>query len=412
MAKMNRKSFLLMVVAVATVLSGGGYLLYQLIDRPPRAVHMTYFSYTSAEVDSLRDLSSDLKMSIDDVFEWEDTLFDLVSDQRITRSAAKNMLAYLVVAQRDAAYLSHKVHHEFRGSIDPISREVACIFLSHVCQEIPVETDAYSERLTAIVLPKIVAKIRAAESNTKAYEMRSEDQYWDYGNPKVVSQETWLIDPLKSYRTQPPPEFGSDADLAQVQMVKDALDNITDDQILAVLRWSGGPYTVGTNALWPELATKYMRRTGFSDLAQALKIRSVLLMTVIDTRIVVDDSKYTYLVKRPATRLGPDDPLYTIMPTDDSPSYPSTSMVVAAAAATIMSYYFPENTDGWNDVAKQIGDSRVWSGIHYPMDPEQGATLGRQVGLDSLRIAEPLDSIDYEPIYEDYAFQPGTAGLG
>ncbi len=412
MVKMNRKSFLLVVVAVAAVLSGGGYVLYQSIDQPPRAVHLTYFTYTSDELDSLRDLSSDRKMSIDDLFDWEDTLFDLVSDQRITRSSAKNMLAYLVVAQRDAAYLSSNVHQEFRGSIDPVSRDVACLFIPEVCQEIPVETDAYSERLTAIVLPKIEARILAAKNNTRAYEMRSEDQYWDNGKPKVVSQETWLIDSPEGYRIAPPPEIGSEADMAQVQMVRDALDNITDDQILAVLRWSGGPYTIGTNALWPELATKYMRRTGFSDLAQALKIRSVLMMTVIDTRIAVDDSKYTYLVKRPAPRLGTDDPLYTIMPTVDSPSYPSTSMVVATAAATIMSFYFPENTDEWNTFAKEIGDSRVWSGIHYPMDPERGASLGRKVGLESLRIAEPMSSLNFDPSYEDYLFQPGIAGPG
>ena len=248
------------------------------------------------------------------------------------------------------------------------------------------------------------ARISEAKGETKTYEMKPGDRYWDNGEPKVVSQKTWLIDSPEEVRVPAPPEYGSDEDKIQVQMVRDALENITDDQILAVLRWSGGPYTIGTNALWLELATKYMRRTGFRDLARALKIRSVLMMTVMDARVAVDDSKFTHLVKRPSTRFDDDDPLYTTPL--DSPTYPSTSMVVASASATIMSYYIPENTDEWNAVAKEIGDSRVWSGIHFPMDPEQGAILGRRVGLESLRRAEPIDGIEFQPNYEDYVFHP------
>jgi len=114
----------------------------------------------------------------------------------------------------------------------------------------------------------------------------------------------------------------------------------------------------------------------------------VLMMTVWDTRFAVDDSKFTHWVERPATRFGTDDPIYTIMDTPDSPGYPSDSMAVASASATILSHCIPENTDEWNAVAKEIGDSRVWSGVHYPMDVEQGIILGRRVGLESLMSAE------------------------
>ena len=304
MAKKNRRVITYTAIAVI-VLAGGlaGYLIYYLHSSPPP--YPTYFTYTSDELDSLRKLSSDRRMSIDDLFGWEDTLFDLVSEEKIEKKPAKKLLAYLVVAQTDAAYLSSKVQHEFRGSIDPVSREVACLFIPDVCQEIPVETDAYSELLAEIVLRKVEARISEANGETKTYEPRPGDRYWDNGEPKVLSQKTWLIDSPGTYRVPAPPEHGSDADENQVQMVRDAVENITDDQIVAVLRWSGGPYTIGTNALWPELATKYMRRTGFSDLARALKIRSVLMMTVLDTRAAVDDSKFTHRMKRPPHEVRP-----------------------------------------------------------------------------------------------------------
>lgn len=388
MAKKNGK--VIVYAAIAAIVLIGGLAGYLFLKPPPPPPYPTYFTYTSDELDSLRKLSSDRRMSIDDLFEWEDMLFDLLSERKIEKGSVKKILPYLVVAQRDGAYLSSNIHHEFRGSIDPVSREVACIFIPDVCQEIPVETDAYSELLAEIVLRKVEARISEAESEIKIYKPRLGDQYWSPsdGEPMEVVQKTWLIDSPGKFRVPEPPETGSDADEIQVQMVRDALSNITDDQRLAVFRWAGGRYTVGTTGLWLEEATKYMRKTGFSDLVRALMIRSVLMMTVLDTRAAVDDSKFSHLVKRPYTRFDIDDPLRTIMDTPKNPGYPSVSMAVASASATILSHCIPENTDEWNATAKEIGDSRVWSGVHYPMDVEQGIILGRRVGLESLMSTE------------------------
>ena len=74
MAKKNRKVIVYTAIA-AIVLIGGlsGYLILRPPNPPPYA---TYFTYTSDELDSLRELSSDKRVSIDDLFAWEDMLFD------------------------------------------------------------------------------------------------------------------------------------------------------------------------------------------------------------------------------------------------------------------------------------------------------------------------------------------------
>ena len=154
------------------------------------------------------------------------------------------------------------------------------------------------------------------------------------------------------------------------------------------LRWSGGPGTKGARAHWLDLATKHMRETGFSDIGRALMIRSVLQMTVSDSWAAANDSKYTHLVKRPFARAEPDNPIYTVMPTPKGPAYPSTSTSIAWASATVMAHYFPDRTDEWTAIADEIGNSRVWSGVHFPMDVEQGVILGRQVALEGLLQAE------------------------
>ena len=106
MAKKNRK--VIVYTGIAAIALVMGYLSLKAIDidllrtlRPSPPHYPTYFTYTSDELASLRKLSSDTMMSIDDLFEWEDTLFDLVSDEKISRGQAKKMLVYLVVAQRE-----------------------------------------------------------------------------------------------------------------------------------------------------------------------------------------------------------------------------------------------------------------------------------------------------------------------
>ena len=168
-------------------------------------------------------------------------------------------------------------------------------------------------------------------------------------------------------------------------MVKNALTNVTSKQRAAVIRWSGGPGTKGSTAHWLDLSTKHMRDTNFDDLARALMIRSVLQMAVWDARAAGNDSKYTHLALRPFARVDENDPIYTGMPTPSSPSHPSTSTTIAKAAATVMSHYFPERTEEWMSIAEEIGNSRVWSGVHFPADVKQGHILGARVALANVQ---------------------------
>ncbi|MGH2374189.1 MAG: phosphatase PAP2 family protein, partial [bacterium] len=105
-------------------------------------------------------------------------------------------------------------------------------------------------------------------------------------------------------------------------------------------------------------------------------------MTIADAVIAVFDSKYTYWVKRPFMM---DRSIRTVMPTPNHPSYPAGHSTLSAAAATILSHYFPEATDTWQALAREAGLSRVWGGIHFPMDNEQGLILGDRVAREAIR---------------------------
>ena len=109
-------------------------------------------------------------------------------------------------------------------------------------------------------------------------------------------------------------------------------------------------------------------------LEKILLLRSVLAMTLADTEIAAMDSKYTYWVKRPFMR---DNTILTFMPTPNHPSYPSEHAAIAGAGAAFLETFFPQ--ERWAALSREAANSRIWSGIHFPMDAEKGLALGREI---------------------------------
>jgi len=52
---------------------------------------------------------------------------------------------------------------------------------------------------------------------------------------------------------------------------------------------------------------------------------------------------------------------------------------------------FPDRQGRYSAMARQAGESRIYAGIHYPMDVEQGFVIAKQVASRSLDIGIPTD---------------------
>jgi PAP2 superfamily len=59
------------------------------------------------------------------------------------------------------------------------------------------------------------------------------------------------------------------------------------------------------------------------------------------------------------------------------PAYPSGHSTYAAAASEILSYFFPDFTGEFDDLADNAGLARLWAGIHWRSDHTAGQLLGR-----------------------------------
>jgi undecaprenyl-diphosphatase len=130
---------------------------------------------------------------------------------------------------------------------------------------------------------------------------------------------------------------------------------------------------VGTlGAVWIAIALLLVfawRRFGVLVVTAASVAIADLLATLLKS--VID-------VERPSTRYTSPHPLVSA-PHDHS--FPSGHAATSFAGATVLSTYAPRYWPAWFLLAAAIAFSRVYVGVHYPLDVIVGAVLGVAVAL-------------------------------
>ena len=99
---------------------------------------------------------------------------------------------------------------------------------------------------------------------------------------------------------------------------------------------------------------------------------ALIAAVLYDAFIASQDGKFAYWYIRPPQL---DPPIIPLFPVPNFPSYPSNHSTFSAARSEMLAYLFPEHADFIRAVGKEAGDSRIWAGIHYPMDNAAGVRL-------------------------------------
>ena len=109
----------------------------------------------------------------------------------------------------------------------------------------------------------------------------------------------------------------------------------------------------------------------------AARIEAAVQMAINDTMIVVWDLKYKWNVARPDQY---DKNLETIICTPRFPTYPSGHASLSGCTEVISSYFFPREASKLRRIAEDDAASRLYAGVHFPVDNIEGLKLGRYIG--------------------------------
>ncbi len=109
---------------------------------------------------------------------------------------------------------------------------------------------------------------------------------------------------------------------------------------------------------------------------RAARTYALIASVLFDAFIASQDGKFTYWYIRPSQLNPAIVPLFSVPP---FPSYPSNHSTFSAARSEMLEYLFPTRATFIRAVGKEAGDSRIWAGIHFPMDHVAGVQLGKSV---------------------------------
>src|ERR1700693_4171023 len=171
--------------------------------------------------------------------------------------------------------------------------------------------------------------------------------------PNAGRWKTWVIPSGGTLRLAAPPnDATTTAEILQIKSAIAQLDTATLEQIHF---WDAG----APGYRWMQMTEQLAVSEG---LPTPLQTRALALVgaAIYDATVAAWGSKYAYSREHPSEV---DPTIQTVVPFTQSPSYPSEHAVTAAAAAAVLTYLFPDQTETINKAAYEAEQSRILAEI-------------------------------------------------
>lgn len=169
---------------------------------------------------------------------------------------------------------------------------------------------------------------------------------------------------------------------SELQVVQTTLENLTPEQQLLADYWGTGNVTKQITPIIDRLIdtyTIYKTKIPPKSLStpRAARILALTQSAIADAGVVCWSVKYENDVARPNQQ---DHFLPTYLCTPRHPSYISGHSIGMGVAAEVLSYFFPAESVRLQALAEECAVSRLYGGVHFPIDNSEGLKLGRAIG--------------------------------
>ena len=332
-----------------------------------------YFSYAPEELKALHELPTNQNMDMQEVRKWDGIAMRLVGEKKLSFYDYTRLFTYLYVAQTEAAYLSQNVIGEFKGSLDPVSHQVLSLFFSNLEKPTLFTEDPYSTALAKMITAQVETRIKHENSLTLSFSV-PENLRQDFSAGKSVAKWIpWFAKPSIDYWPNSPPALDNPVWKEQIAAIKAAQSPMTQEKKEVIYLWAGLAYPWSGD--WRNIVNQHLICRNV-PLKKTLAVRSTLMVGLYDCVAAYTTCKYHYLIPRPQKM---DSSIRYEIPVPKHPSYPSGHATESTVAARVLSVFFPADAKHWQLMAEQCRISRIWAGLHFPIDNEAGKICGNKV---------------------------------
>jgi PAP2 superfamily len=220
----------------------------------------------------------------------------------------------------------------------------------------------------------------------ESYRRWSEHPYLGEHNPPIGNPEpsSWpmffirresnntFFDPFHqriNWNIKNPNEINWEGELL---IVEQALKALTTQHLQLAQFWGTREITARISDITFDLASK--NRLGSPDIARVL---GFLHSAMNDAFVITWFFKYFWDVARPNQY---ERNLPQVLSTPLFPSYPSAHATVAGCAEVLLRYFFPRDASIIKRIIEESAQSRLYAGVHFKVDNDEGLRLGRQIG--------------------------------
>ena len=202
---------------------------------------------------------------------------------------------------------------------------------------------------------------------------------WQGKDPVGIDEMRWkpfVLTSASQFRPGPPPAPDSAERTTEITEVKNFKRTPVTNGKAAY--WQFGGY--GTPALLYLLSDEIGRALAEAGLdgnaPRAARAYALVYAAHYDGYIASQDAKFHYWTARPNMF---DTSITTVVPNPPFPSYVSNAGALGMATAPVLGYLFPRQAERYLAWARELGESRIWAGIHFRSDVEAGWEIGRRV---------------------------------
>lgn len=232
--------------------------------------------------------------------------------------------------------------------------------------------------------------------------------------PVWPQRKPWAMTSASQFRAGPPPDLKSEAWTRNYNEIK-ALGGRTSTQRTAEQTDVARFWDFSLPAIYCGALYSVANQPGRTP-AQNARLYATATQAMDDALIAVFDTKYHYNYWRPVTAVRNGDTdgndaterdasWSPLIDTPMHPEYPSAHGALAAAVGTVLKAELRSGpmptlattsptlkgaTRQWTSVdafVEEVGNARVWGGLHYRFSTDTGAAIGKQVGELTLKRA-------------------------